>query len=143
MVTWVTRLLALKELLSSTVLICAKRYMRNCLAPHTAGAWKEKDDGVQYVYDPINIAMHCHAFHVHAFRAEMAEGTFQELDYLTVKLGYSKYRTHVSVMNEVASHQNFNKLQPPDCVCLQSLNPNSGIPPGKSGFWNSSRMKKL
>ncbi|KAL3436746.1 hypothetical protein BDV09DRAFT_164330 [Aspergillus tetrazonus] len=87
--------------------------------------------------------MHCHAFHVHAFRAEMAEGTLQELDYLTVKLGYTKYRTHVSVMTRLRLIKTSKVTTARLCLPSESLDPNSGIPPGKSGFWNSSRMKKL
>jgi hypothetical protein len=57
----------------------------------------------------------------------MAEGTLQELDYLTVKLGYSKYRPHVSVMNEgLIKTSSYNRQM---CLPSGSLDPYSGILP--------------
>lgn len=69
----------------------------------------------------------------------------KDLTDMTVKLGHSEYRTHVSFMDEVASHHNYNSGAMARLVSAfkDLLDPNGIISPGKSGVWNSSRMMKL
>lgn len=64
---------------------------------------------------------------------------------MTVKLGYSEYRTHVSFMDEVAAHHSFNHGIMARLVLSfkDLLDPHGVISPGKSGIWNSSRMVNL
>ncbi|KAF9890398.1 hypothetical protein FE257_006066 [Aspergillus nanangensis] len=66
----------------------------------------------------------------------------KELTDMTVKLGFSEYRTHVSFMDEVASHHNFNGGAMARLVCSfkDLLDPHGVLSPGKSGIWNSSKM---
>ncbi|KAF2204856.1 vanillyl-alcohol oxidase [Delitschia confertaspora ATCC 74209] len=65
----------------------------------------------------------------------------KDLTDMTVKLGYSEYRTHVSFMDEVASHHNFNNgaMAKLTSAFKDFLDPNGILSPGKSGVWNSSR----
>lgn len=60
---------------------------------------------------------------------------------MTVELGYSEYRTHVSFMDEVASHHNFNNgaMGRLTSALKDLLDPNGVLSPGKSGVWNSKR----
>ncbi|KAI9371327.1 hypothetical protein BJX61DRAFT_543750 [Aspergillus egyptiacus] len=69
----------------------------------------------------------------------------KDLTDMTVRLGYSEYRTHVTFMDEVASHHNFNNGAMSKLVSSfkDLLDPNGIISPGKSGVWNSNRKTKL
>ena len=66
----------------------------------------------------------------------------KDLTDMTVKLGYSEYRTHVGFMHEVASHHNFNNGAMARLVTAfkDLLDPNGVISPGKSGIYNSNTM---
>lgn len=69
----------------------------------------------------------------------------KKLTDMTVKLGYSEYRTHISFMDEVASHHNFNNcaISRLTSSFKDLLDPNGILSPGKAGVWNSSKMFKL
>lgn len=80
----------------------------------------------------------------HSEQAQMRD-LLKELTDMTVKLGYSEYRTHVSFMDEVASHHNFNRGALAKLISSfkDLLDPNGVISPGKSGVWNSDSVSKL
>lgn len=80
----------------------------------------------------------------HSEQSQMRK-LLKDLTDMTVKLGYSEYRTHVSLMDEVASHHNFNKGAMVRLVSAfkDLLDPNGVISPGKSGVWNSREIMKL
>ncbi|KAL4997659.1 hypothetical protein BDV10DRAFT_195008 [Aspergillus recurvatus] len=61
------------------------------------------------------------------------------------RLGHLEYRTHVSFVDEVASHHNFKTGAMARLVSAfkDLLDPNGIISPGKSGIGGSTRMMKL
>lgn len=62
-----------------------------------------------------------------------------DLTDITVKTGYSGYRTHVGFMDEVTAHHSFeNHASTRVKTSLKDiLDPNGIWSPGKSGAWNS------
>lgn len=64
----------------------------------------------------------------------------RKLTDMTAQLGYTEYRTHVSFMDDVASHQNFNSgaMGRLNASLKDLLDPRGVLSPGKSGVWNSS-----
>lgn len=88
---------------------------------------------------PIDLVMFKHS------EQRRMRNLLKDLTDMTVKLGYSEYRTHVSFMQEVASHHNFNNGAMAKLVTAfkDLLDPNGVISPGKSGIYNSSKMLKM
>ncbi|KAL5049884.1 hypothetical protein BDW71DRAFT_194887 [Aspergillus fruticulosus] len=72
-----------------------------------------------------------HLFARYTIPIDLRRILLKDLTDMTVKLSYSEYRTHISFMDEVASHHTFNKEQWPGFDIISR---------GKSGIWNSSRM---
>lgn len=64
----------------------------------------------------------------------------RKLTDITTKKGFSEYRTHVSLMDDVAKHYAFNghALGRLTRTLKDVLDPNGILSPGKQGVWNSS-----
>lgn len=67
----------------------------------------------------------------------------ETLTNVTARMGFSEYRTHVSLMDQVAAHQNFNNhaLAKVRTTLKDALDPNGILSPGKSGVWNSNKTQ--
>ena len=63
----------------------------------------------------------------------------------TTKRGFSEYRTHVSLMDDVASHYDFNNgaLRKLTVTLKDMLDPKGILSPGKSGIWNPKATYKI
>lgn len=72
-------------------------------------------------------------------------GLLRRLTEQTTKRGISEYRTHVSLMDDVASHYNFNDgAQRKLAMAIKDmLDPKGILSPGKSGIWNPKAMPSI